>query len=122
MPAQTAGVTHLFALTPGDGHLYRILFGRLPAHAPSAPAFVLFGFAQGTHALHTIVAQTDDLSPDSFATLWRDTHDPHVTPAADHLESMAYSVFAALVGIPHLVLPYGWDADWRDDLPIAVRG
>lgn len=122
MPTATAGHTHLFTLEPGDGTSYRVLFGRLPPGSGQV-AFVLFGLAEGSDALITLVIPgTDSLSRERFGAHWRTARFTQPLGDADYLEDTAYCVFAALVGIPDVPPPGDWDPAWREQIPVAALG
>ncbi|KAB8139740.1 hypothetical protein F8S13_26935 [Chloroflexia bacterium SDU3-3] len=122
MPTATAGHTRLFTLEPGDGTSYRVLFGRLPPASGQA-AFVLFGLAEGSDALITLVIpDTDRLSRERFGAHWQTARVTHALGDADDLEDTAYAVFAALVGIPDVPPPGDWEPTWREQIPVAALG
>ena len=120
----TTGPIHMFDLLPGDQTRYRVLFGRLPPTSHLFSGYVVFGFAEGDDAMITLVfTGTGELiSSDIFSQHWRTATFTNAWGDLDYIEHAAYTVFAALVGLPGVEPPGRWDDDWRERLPRAALG
>ena len=120
----TSGTVHMFDLEPGDGTTYRVLFGRLPPTSALFSSYVVFGLAEGTDAMITVVfTGTGELiSADIFAQHWRTATFTNAWGDLDYTERIAYTVFAALIGLPGVEPPTEWAADWCERLPVSVLG
>lgn len=120
----TSGTVHMFDLSPGDGTTYRVLFGRLPPTSAFFSSYVLFGLAEGTDAIITLAfTGTGELiSFDIFSNHWRTATFTSSWGGIDYIERTAYTVFAALIGLPDVEPPGNWAEDWRERLPLAALG
>lgn len=118
----TSGTVHMFDLSPGDGTSYRVLFGRLPPTNRLFSSYVVFGLAEGTDAMITVAfTGTGELiSFDIFSQHWRTAKFMNAWGDLDYIERTAYTVFAALVGLPGVEPPGDWAVDWRKRLPSAA--
>lgn len=120
----TNGTVHMFDLSPGDDTTYRVLFSRLPPTNPLFGGYVVFGLAEGTDAMITLAftGSGELISSDIFSQHWRTAKFMNAWGDLDYIERTAYTIFAALVGLPDVEPPSDWAADWRDRLPTAVLG
>lgn len=124
MITHTSGTTHMWTFEPGDGTSERVLFARLPPTNPLFSGYILFGLAEGTDAMITLVFTGDGdlISDDMFGQHWRTATFTAAWGDRDYIERTAYTVFAALVGLADIEPPGAWAADWRDRLPVAALG
>lgn len=120
----TSAIMHMFDLSPGDHTTYRVLFGRLPPTNPLFSGYVVFGLAEGTDPMITLVfTGTGELiSPDIFSQHWQTVKFMNAWGDLDYIERTAYTIFAALVGLTCVKPPGNWAANWRDRLPSGVLG
>lgn len=105
---------HYFTLTPYDGACYTVVFSRLPPNPdPDAVAF-MFGLAKYGKTVIVISLMADEADLDDFDWYWQHTDS---IPDATKLAPVARCVYAALMGIPGVPTPKGWNTTWRDQLP-----
>jgi hypothetical protein len=119
-PNHTSGIVHLFNFEPDDGVAYRVQFGRLPPTSLLFQGYIVFGFAEGRDALITVIFDTDHINDETFGRYWRTAQHIDTASDPDYLERTAYTVFAALVGLPDIQSPAGWNGNWRSRLPITA--